>query len=130
MPVFAQPSSRIEPANVPAPCPNLSNLSRQPEIALLPSSSIALRGLACSGNHDGEPGDGDGGILLHRLEESRTPGEGAKQSSVIKQESMVKSRSVVSVLLIDCGRASKRIQRGPVGAFMQLAIPPFIRFYF
>jgi hypothetical protein len=49
-----------------------------------------------------------------------TPSEGAKYPSMIKLESLVKSLSPVSVLLIDCGRASKQT-RGITGAFWKRA---------
>jgi hypothetical protein len=58
--------------------------------------------------------------------------EGAKQPAATKQESRAKSSSTHSVMLIDCGKASKgnESRKGPLGAFIEPALPPFARFDF
>jgi hypothetical protein len=58
--------------------------------------------------------------------------EGAKQPSATAQESRAKSSSTPSVVLIDCGRASKGNEsgKGTLGAFIEPALPPFARFDF
>jgi hypothetical protein len=56
-----------------------------------------------------------------------TQSEGAKQPSVSKQERRAKSSSIDIVVLIDCGKASKKkSSKGSLGAFIEPALPPFI----
>jgi hypothetical protein len=70
---------------------------------------------------------------MPRLEAlSTTRSKRAKQqpSGAAKQETRAKSAPVTSLVLIDCGKASETCRRGPLGGFIEAALPPFMRFYF
>jgi hypothetical protein len=53
----------------------------------------------------------------------------SKQTLMFQQESLVKSLSMICILFIDCGEASRRTQGG-TGVFIEPGLPPFIRAYF
>jgi hypothetical protein len=64
------------------------------------------------------------------LEALETKRKRAKQPSGVKQETRAQSAPVTSVVLIECGKASETCRRGPLGGFIEPALPPFMRFYF